>query len=132
MKEQHNGICPYCKEEIKPDAIKCKHCSSFLKDEKKSHDGICPYCKEEIKPDAIKCKHCKSSLEENSKSESKCGCNEANDTSRISPLLLRPRQEGWKNSLCYAGCYYGCSRYGAPHDECVLLCTALCRGILTA
>jgi len=24
--------CPYCKEEIKDGAIKCKHCSSFLND----------------------------------------------------------------------------------------------------
>jgi hypothetical protein len=54
--------CPYCKEEIRQDAIKCKHCHSFLMPDKPSHGGICPFCKEEIKEDAIKCKHCGSSL----------------------------------------------------------------------
>lgn len=50
--------CPFCKEEIKADAIKCKHCRSTVKPKTPSHGGVCPYCKEEIKPDAIKCKHC--------------------------------------------------------------------------
>jgi hypothetical protein len=57
-----NHVCPYCKEEIKPDAIKCKHCHSELPATTPSHEGECPYCKEEIKADAIKCKHCKSNL----------------------------------------------------------------------
>ncbi|MEU5521052.1 zinc ribbon domain-containing protein [Streptomyces sp. NPDC047860] len=54
--------CPYCKEEVKPDATKCKHCGSFLLPEEPGHGGICPYCKEEIKPDATKCKHCGSQV----------------------------------------------------------------------
>jgi hypothetical protein len=54
--------CPFCKEEIKADAIKCKHCDSMVALERPTHGGICPYCKEEIKPDAIKCKHCQSIL----------------------------------------------------------------------
>ena len=54
--------CPYCKETIKSDAIRCKHCGSSVSPEKPSHGGTCPYCREEIKSDAIVCKHCKSDL----------------------------------------------------------------------
>lgn len=54
--------CPFCKEEIKTDAIKCKHCHSFIAPEKPLHDGTCPYCKEQIHNEAIKCKHCGSNL----------------------------------------------------------------------
>lgn len=50
-------LCPFCGQEIKRDAIKCKHCEKILTDIKE-----CPYCKETIHKDAIKCKHCKSDL----------------------------------------------------------------------
>ena len=62
--------CPLCKEEINPEAIKCKHCGSSVAPEKAPHEGTCPYCKEEIHPEAIKCKHCKSNLT----SEANYGC----------------------------------------------------------
>lgn len=73
--EKTTRECPYCKEEIKAEAIRCKHCRSNVSPEKPAHEGICPFCKEEIKPDAIKCKHCGSML--NGSSESDCeGCSE--------------------------------------------------------
>ncbi len=71
--------CPYCKEEIRAEAIRCKHCRSNVSPEKPAHEGICPYCKEEINPEAIKCKHCGSML--NGSTESECGCNQQINTS---------------------------------------------------
>lgn len=62
-KKEEKRSCPYCKEEIKADAIKCKHCSSSVAPEKAPHEGKCPYCKEAIHPGAAKCKHCKSRLD---------------------------------------------------------------------
>lgn len=54
--------CPFCKEEIKRDAVKCKHCGSAVQPMMPEHGGTCPFCKEAIQPGAIICKHCKSSL----------------------------------------------------------------------
>jgi hypothetical protein len=64
--------CPYCKEEIKADAVKCKHCRSSVAPVTPSHGGICPYCKEQIHTEAIKCKHCGSDLRGGLSPE--CGC----------------------------------------------------------
>src|SRR4051794_6011985 len=66
--------CPFCKEAIKPDATKCKHCGSMLADAIPQHHGTCPYCKEDIQPSAIKCKHCKSNLASSPESLGPCGC----------------------------------------------------------
>jgi hypothetical protein len=54
--------CPFCKEEIRADAIRCKHCRSSIAPEQPAHQGTCPYCKEAIHPEAIKCKHCGSAV----------------------------------------------------------------------
>lgn len=70
--------CPYCKEEIKAEAIRCKHCRSSVAPEKASHGGTCPYCRETVHPDAIKCKHCGASLAPAGSPEGGCqGCGEA-------------------------------------------------------
>lgn len=78
--ESKTRDCPFCKEEIKVDAIKCKHCGSSVAPEKPAHEGNCPYCKEKIHPEAIKCKHCKSNL------SSRCNCEDRRD--RETPMAL--------------------------------------------
>ena len=54
--------CPFCREEVKAEAVKCKHCGSALPQSTPGHEGICPWCKEEIHPEAVKCKHCRTML----------------------------------------------------------------------
>ena len=61
-KEIEDRACPYCKEMVKANAIKCKHCHSSIAPEQPQHEGTCPYCKESINPEAIKCKHCQTML----------------------------------------------------------------------
>ena len=92
VKDISENICPYCKEEIKEDAVKCKHCCSNLSPKKPTHEGICPYCKEEIKEDAVKCKHCKSNLSPNMNS----GCEDCGDkwpTNQKSYPMSEPNME---------------------------------------
>lgn len=64
--QEETRTCPFCKEDIKSEAIKCKHCHSAVAPDHPDHEGVCPYCKETINPEAIKCKHCQSSLIEGS------------------------------------------------------------------
>lgn len=62
--------CPYCKEQIKSEAIKCKHCGSRIEPARPDHGGTCPLCKESINPEAVVCKHCKSNLQD----AKECAC----------------------------------------------------------
>jgi hypothetical protein len=64
MNEQATGTreCPFCKEEVKADAVRCKHCQSSIPRAEPGHRGTCPYCKESIDPEAVRCKHCQADL----------------------------------------------------------------------
>ena len=53
-------LCPFCKEKIKKDAIKCRHCHQMLDDVKTE---LCPFCKEEICVTDTVCPHCASRIE---------------------------------------------------------------------
>ncbi len=55
--------CPYCAEEIKIEAIKCKHCGEFLKKEDQTENnkgGVwkCKKCKEEVEDSYEICWNC--------------------------------------------------------------------------
>lgn len=60
--ELETRACPYCKEEVKAGAVRCKHCLADIAATTPDHDGVCPLCREEIKADAIRCMHCKATL----------------------------------------------------------------------
>lgn len=118
--ESKTRNCPYCREEIKADAVRCKHCRSAVAPEKPAHGGTCPYCKEAIHPEAIKCKHCGSSVgpapggqgcAEAVASPSKpCGCGGAPEAG----FLAAPRRPGGTGSsdldcaLARAKCSINC------------------------
>jgi hypothetical protein len=82
--------CPYCREEIKPDAIRCKHCRSALAPDQPSHGGTCPLCKEEIHPEAVKCKHCGSAVGPRQGCEG-CQGSEGSDEAAVAGLMARQR-----------------------------------------
>ena len=114
-------VCPSCKEEIKSDAIKCKHCHSQLAKPKPSHEGECPYCKEKIHPEAIKCKHCKSNLASNADTGCGCGTSQYNDMTALSNPTYRTYRDGFKVA-CIANCQ---SRFGG-NMESIVWCIDTC------
>lgn len=96
--------CPFCKEEIKADAVKCKHCGSRIAATQPEHGGVCPFCKESINPEAILCKHCKSNLR-----TKECGCSNQSAYSERAQAFsfARPTASsfgGQRAMKCDAGC----------------------------
>jgi len=106
--ESKTRDCPYCKEEIRVDAIKCKHCGSSVAPEKPAHEGTCPYCKEQIHPEAIICKHCKSDVRSIGYDEGSCGGETPSMISR--PYFDRPM------AVAGAGIKIGCLEIGRSGD----------------
>jgi hypothetical protein len=63
MQDQERATrpCPLCKEAVKAEALRCKHCLGVIMPAP-THQGICPYCKESIHVEAIRCQHCQTDL----------------------------------------------------------------------
>lgn len=105
--------CPFCKEDVRSDAIKCKHCLSALRPETPDHAGTCPYCKEDIKSDALRCKHCKSDLTADTQ---ECGCAGAGtaerDARRFFAVAQAPQQPTFGQ-----GCFYECIDRHIGHGD---------------
>jgi len=75
--------CPYCGEEIREEAIKCKHCKEFLIKSDNSPYDNCPECGSPLSKDSYycpecgvlygRCADCGSPISENSNFCPKCG-----------------------------------------------------------
>lgn len=129
MSEREEHTCPFCKEVIKPAAVKCKHCHSLLSATSPSHEGTCPFCKEEVHPEAIRCKHCKSSLISNAKEG--CGC-EGGPGAQVAEILhlLKPGNVGVSgNDLKCALEYLDCLDGPLSQGVCAMIHT-ICRSDL--
>ncbi|MCJ7483116.1 MAG: zinc ribbon domain-containing protein [Thermodesulfovibrionales bacterium] len=94
-------ICPFCKEEIKDGAIKCKHCGSMLDGTSNNKPKMveCPFCKEDIMEDLSKCPHCESELNKKETLTSKGQSSPYKNTNNIeakseNPLLNQRKLKG--------------------------------------
>jgi hypothetical protein len=83
--------CPLCREEIRADAVRCKHCQGSVTPETPGHGGVCPLCKEQIHPEAIRCKHCHGDLTPTSGCADAGGCS---DGRRLPPSANRRYRRG--------------------------------------
>jgi len=94
--------CPFCKEEVKAEAVRCKHCQASILPTEPGHKGICPFCKESINPQAIRCRHCKADLLSPLQSTGRYV--------RAKSRRVTRRQPGSPASLASAHCA-GCAEY---------------------
>ena len=109
--------CPFCKEEVKADAVKCKHCKSAIGSERPSHAGVCPLCKESIEPKAVKCKHCQSMLVKTEGSDCGCGGSDPNDPD-LRSLMLQRAVRGWPGTVGVTTAYSARGRRRPSMLEC--------------
>ena len=123
--------CPYCKEEIRGDAVLCKHCGSRLQARTPEHGGVCPYCKEAIHPEATRCKHCRSKLE--AREMSGCGCTPTT-TPRFREVPRPAGEQRFLQSLqgtipdpaCFHECFWSCIDRGGDPEFCWRACAWIC------
>jgi hypothetical protein len=79
-------ICPFCKEEIKDGAIKCKHCGSMLTEEMKTATALfCKKCGAENNFNSFKCIRCGEILH-TEKPEVKGGIEASKSTEEINKI----------------------------------------------
>lgn len=103
--------CPFCKEDIRSEATKCKHCGSHVEAEMPSHGGTCPFCKESVKAEAIKCKHCGSWIGEVEKAEKGCSCPEGVSRGFTARLAAGGGDDYGQ------GCFYDCMDEHIGHGD---------------
>jgi uncharacterized CHY-type Zn-finger protein len=126
--------CPYCKEEIRGDAVLCKHCGSRLRARAPEHGGVCPFCKEAIHPEATRCKHCRSNLEV--RETSGCGCTPAGASRfggapRFSAAQAFSLQGGTiPDPECFHECFWSCIDRGGDPEFCWRACAWICPDVV--
>jgi hypothetical protein len=113
-------------EEIRADAVVCKHCRSRVTGQAAAHGGVCPYCREDINPEATRCKHCGSDFVEREPSGARGGCGCCGGV--VSGPFAGPQTVAFRNQFggqCYNRCMLYCS--GDP-GWCSLVCSFICEG----
>ena len=117
---EETRTCPFCKEDIKLEAIKCKHCHSRVAPDRPDHGGVCPFCKEDVKPEAIRCKHCGSQIGDTADTTTQsCSC------SGPRLALRRPITDIYGQD-CFYNCYDNCRAFGGSNEQCHGICEAVC------
>jgi uncharacterized CHY-type Zn-finger protein len=139
--EVETAECPFCKEEIRANALLCKHCGSRLGARPLKHEGVCPYCKEEIHPEATRCKHCRSNLEVDEPGG--CGCapsamrrfaERSPRTMRrfAEPSALAMREAGYPDPECFHECFWRCVDTTGDAQWCWIACAYACPEVVVA
>jgi hypothetical protein len=119
--------CPFCKESIKANAVKCRYCGSQLPRMAVDHNGVCPFCKEDIKPGAIKCRYCHSRLGPlpsirgvplpAQRSQSDCGCSGGRYSARRARVVYASPSRDWWDCVDY--CFLENLGDDAATDMCI-------------
>lgn len=107
--------CPYCKEDVIAEAVRCKHCQAAIPAAKPGHHGVCPYCKESIHPEAVRCKHCHADLMPSSGCS--CGHEASAPITRAMPSRAYGGASGQRKALARAAGRVGLAREAFPYPD---------------